>query len=184
MLAFSGALLGFSLSTLIPHRYQARTEFVFLSPYDADAQTLFDRASDITLLPQSLELMIRRSPYYKNRLYVESIADLISETRGSLNVKSAAPVAGKRGGVIEFEDDDVETALDVTRVMLSEFGNNAARAANAKRSADVIRIVRTPDAHLTGLTPWLLTRTGLLAGLIVALLIRILLPRTQPATQR
>jgi hypothetical protein len=174
MLALCGAMAGFTTSVFIPHRYLASARFVFLSPYNANAAALFDSASDITLLPQSLELMIRRSPYFKNRLYVESAADLVAETRGNLRMKNT-PASG---GVIEFENEDAEAALEVTRVTLSEFGNNAARAANAKKASDVIRIIELPEARLTGLTPWLLTATGLTAGVLISVLIWILLPAT------
>jgi hypothetical protein len=173
MLALGGAIAGFTASTFVPHRYLGTARFVFISPYSSNAPALFDSASGITLLPQSLELMIRRSPSFKNRLYVESVADLVEETRGNLTVKST-PASG---GVIEFESEDVDAALEVTRMTLSEFGNNAARAANAKKAADVIRIVNLPEARLTGVTPWLLTVTGSAAGLLISLLIWILLPR-------
>jgi hypothetical protein len=178
MLAVGGAMAGFTVSSFVPHRYEGSARFIFKSPYDADAPALFDRASEITLLPQSLELMIRRSPYYKNRLYVDSIGDLITETRGNLNVKSVSKT-GKPGGLIEFDDDNVDTALDVTRVILSEFGNNAAGAAHAKKAADVIRIVEAPDARLTGLTPALLTAIGLASGLLLAAIVWTLIPRAR-----
>lgn len=174
MLALGGAMAGFTASVFVPHRYEGSARFVFNSPYDAQAAALFDRASEITLLPQSLELMVRRSPYYKNRLYVDSIGDVVTETRGNLSLKSVTK-SGKRGGLIEFDDDDVDAALDVTRVVLSEFGNNAAGAAHAKKAADVIRIVEAPDARLTGLTPAILTGFGLASGLLCALFVRILL---------
>ena len=171
MLSLCGAVAGFTVSVFVPHRYLASATLVFVSPYDADAKTLFERASEETLQKQSLELMIRRSPYFKSRLYVEPAGDIIAETRGNLNITSAI-VAKSTRTLIEFEDDDVDTALDVTRVLLSEFGNNAARIANAKKGSDVIRIVNAPDARLTGLTPGLLTAGGLGMGLLAALLIR------------
>jgi hypothetical protein len=173
MLALGGAIAGFATSTFIPHRYLGSARFVFISPYNSNAPALFDSASDVTLLPQSLELMIRRSPYYKNRLYVESAADLVAETRGNLTIRNLPS-----GGVIEFENEDIDAALEVTRVTLSEFGNNAARAANAKRASDVIRIIKLPDARRTGFTPWLLTALGLTGGLLTSLFIWILLPRS------
>jgi hypothetical protein len=172
MLVLSGAIAGFTASTFFPHRYLGKASFVFISPYNANAPALFESASDVTLLPQSLELMIRRSPYFKNRLYVEPVADLVAETRGNLTIKST-PASG---GVIEFENEDVDAALEVTRVTLSEFGNNAARAANARKASDVIRIITLPDARLTGLTPWLMTATGMVAGLLLSILIWILMP--------
>jgi hypothetical protein len=166
MLALGGAIAGFTTSTFVPHRYLGSARFVLVDP-----NNVFDTAAGVTLRPQSLELMIRRSPYFKNRLYVEPIADLVAETRGNLSIKSSPS-----GGVIQFESEDVDAALEVTRVTLSEFGNNAARAANAKKASEVIRIIKLPDARLTGLTPWLLTAIGLTAGLLMSLLIWLLLP--------
>jgi hypothetical protein len=178
MLAAGGAMAGFIASAFVPRRYEGTARFVFISPYDGEAPALFDRASEVTLLPQSLELMIRRSPYFKNRLYVDSVADLITETRANLNVKSSA-TSGEPGGLIRFDDDEVDTALEVTRVILSEFGNNAAGVANAKKAGDVIRITEAPQTRLTGLTPALLTGIGLASGLLLALLVWILLPRAR-----
>ena len=183
MLVLSGAMSGFTVSMFLPHRYEATARLVFTRAYQPDAARLFDGASEVTLLPQSLELMIRRSPAFKNRLYLESVGEIVAETRANLVIASE-PEIGSAGATIRFEDDDVDTALDVTRFLLSDFSNNAARMANARNVADIIRITRVPAAHLTGLTPWRLTGAGTAIGFAVSLLIWILLPRlkTQPVS--
>jgi hypothetical protein len=172
MLALCGAMVGFAASIFVPRRYKADARFAFNSAYAANAQAIFEGASEVTLLPQSLELMIRQSPNFKNQLYVEAPGEIVAEVRSAIVLK----LSGSKGS-IEYEDDNVDTALEVTRVLLSEFGDNAARIANAQKGTDVIRIVRTPEAGLTGLTPWRLTIAGLASGLCLALLIRMLLPR-------
>jgi hypothetical protein len=172
MLALCGAIIGFAASLFVPHRYLASARLAFVSPYDANAQMFFDDASEATLNPRALELMIRQSPNFKDQLYIETVTDVIAEVRAGLTLKLSGTV-----GTVEYEDDNPDTALEVTRVVLSEFGNNAARIANAKTVPDVIRIVKTPDARLTGFTPWLLTAVGMAGGLFSAFLVWLFLPR-------
>jgi hypothetical protein len=184
MLVISGALAGFTISLFIPHRYMARAELTFVgkpdvtpASYQADARKLFDSATEITLLPQSIELIIRRSPYFKERLYVESMADILEDVRKNLAIKSFTR-DGRSGAQIEFEDDDADTALDVTRDVLSQMGENAARISAVKKATEVVKIVRTPQVNLTGLTPLLLTALGLAAGTLAGLVLWLVAPRS------
>lgn len=172
MLAVGGALAGFAVSLFVPHRYQATARFTFAEPYSANARRLFEEASEATLHVGAIEQMIRQSPNFKDLLYLETVGEATAEVRANLTLKLSGT-----GGAIRFEDDNAETAIEVVRLVLNDFGNNAARLAGARRAQDVIRVFQTPQARLTGLTPWLLTGFGLLAGLLVSLLVWLLLPR-------
>jgi hypothetical protein len=174
MLAVSGALIGFTISLFLPHRYKSRAELVFVAK--TDARKLFDSTVELTLLPQSIELIVRRSPYFKERLYVEPMSEVLEDVRKNLSV-TAISASGQRGARIEFEDDDADTALDVTKDVLSQMGENAARVSATKKASDVVRIVSTPRVGLTGLTPAILAGLGLAAGLLAGFVVRILAPK-------
>ena len=185
MLAISGALIGFAISLFVPHRYVARAELTFIgkpgvtpASYEADARKLFDGSAEITLLPQSIELIIRRSPYFKERLYVESMPDILEEVRKNLSIKSFSR-DGQTGARIEFEDDDADTSLDVASDVLSQMGENAARISAVRKATEVVKIVRTPQVGLTGLTPLILTALGLATGILAGLVLWLVAPRNK-----
>ncbi|MES1258240.1 MAG: hypothetical protein ABUS51_07410 [Acidobacteriota bacterium] len=172
MLLFSGALIGFSSSLFFPHRYAVSAELAFpgtpgvtRASYLADAGKLYENSLQATLLPQSLELMIRRSPSFKERLYLQSFPELLEDVRRNLSVTSIQVEGGLKGAKIEFEDDDPDTALDLVREIVGQMGDNAAALSGTKKVSDVIRIVETPRSRLIGITPALLTAIGLAAGL-------------------
>ena len=185
MLILSGALIGFTVSLFVPHRYAATAEIAFLSApgvthesYAADARKLYESSLEVTLLPQSLELMIRRSPAFKERLYIQSFSEVLEDVRKNLSVSTISVSGGLSGAKIEFDDDDSDTALDLVREVVSQMGDNAAAVAGAKKASDVLLIVKTPRTDLIGMTPSLLTVVGLAVGLGLASLLWLLAPRS------
>ena len=184
MLAVSGALLGFSASMFIPRRYVAEADLA-ISPtpgvthesYLSDARRLCDSATELTLIPASLELAIRRSSYFRERLYVDKLTDVQEDVRRNLSITSQTFSGGRIGARIEFEDDDADTALDFTKGILSQLGENAARVAGAKKAADVVTILRIPQTRLAGVTPLMLSGLGAAAGLLLGFLLAVFAPK-------
>ena len=181
MLTMSGALIGFTSSLFVPHRYAASAELAFIGTpgvthesYLSDARKLLESSRDVTLLPQSLELMIRRGHLFRERLYLEAFPELRDDVGRNLSIGHISLPGGLTGARIEFEDDDADTALDLVREVVSLMGDNAATAAGVKKASDVVRIVETPTSKLTGLTPLLLTAIGLGAGLLAGMMVWLL----------
>src|SRR5215471_7982585 len=123
MLALGGALTGFAISLFLPHHYTARARVAFArlpavtqESYLADSDRLFAAASAATERRQSLELMLRRSPYFSRRPYLETIEVL----EAHLVIQRESFAGGLTGAKIEFDDDDVDTAIEVVRAVSGE----------------------------------------------------------------
>ena len=175
LFASIGALAGFGASFFVPHRYRARAVAEFVRGagmpedfYRSEAGSVFESASMVTLSNASLQGMLQRTDALRTRLYTYSAASVVEEIRRDISIEKGA--SGKSTtAVIEFEDDDRDTASAVVQALLSIFTDNARKS--SPDAQDPTRVIQIPYTRPAGLTPALLTCEGALAGLATGILV-------------
>lgn len=181
LLAASGALLGFSASLVVPHRYMGHAVLGFIHKpgapqdfYRNESATLFNAARQATLADPSLDAIIRHSDSYKLRMYTDAMPDLMKDFREHTRIAATELTGAQSGMVVDFEDDDRDTALEIDGALVSALSDNTTKAAGVP---DSTKIVQTPELELIGMTPALLTGGGLAMGAFLGLLAALLTPR-------
>ncbi|HZL55628.1 MAG TPA: hypothetical protein VFC21_01015 [Bryobacteraceae bacterium] len=146
ILALSGAIIGFTVSLLLPRQFVGRASITLTPGVSAEY------AIEKTLSTPSLAAIVYRSPYYQPMLDYTPVEDLAREIRDG---SSIGP-----DGRIQFVHDDKYTALDTARLLLDELKKNAGGAARVK---DPVRL------EITGPSRGLCTFEGMAAGLLLGL---------------
>jgi hypothetical protein len=165
MLIFSGALLGFSVSLLLPTHYVGTVTAAFAQPTDHPEQLLKD-AFARTTSKESLVALTVQSAYLRPRLDYTPIEEMLQSVRDN----AEAHLAGPRNFTVQFRDDDKDAALDTARNLLIEVGRNAAKLEHAPEPSG---LSAPPRARPAGFTGSLLTLIGSGTGLLGAALIRL-----------
>jgi hypothetical protein len=171
MLAVIGAISGFGASLFIPHRYRARAVAEFLHPagapyefYAAEAKSIFENASLLTLTNATLTDIVQRTEALKTRLIIDGAGGVVDSLRQDISI-TRNEARSSVTAVIEFEDDDRDTAESVASTLLAAFNDNARKSSPV--GEDATRVLETPAVSPAGLTPALLTFEGTMAGLAV-----------------
>jgi hypothetical protein len=171
MLAAGGALLGFSASLAIPHRYVARTTLALKQTPGLGARRLYDDASHQTLTQESLGPMILQSAYFRPKLDSIPVEDLVREIQENSVMTASSLPGGGDGFTIEFSGDDRYAAYETATVLIARLNENAVRLRSAGTPADLMRVVEPLHVEPAGPNPALLTGIGLVAGLLAAALL-------------
>ncbi|MCU1326302.1 MAG: hypothetical protein JWN34_1672 [Bryobacterales bacterium] len=164
MLALSGAILGFFVSLLVPHRYVATATLRFL-PGAHVPRDLADTVSSRLFASETLAGLVSRETNLRELLDVYRNDEVFDIVRAGSHVTATSLPGGAQGLRITYEDDDAERALGVDRELTITVAKMT-----AENGGEITELIGTPHTQPSHATAALTTGIGLAIGVIAGLL--------------
>lgn len=172
MLAMTGALTGFLVGVIVPHKYEARATLRFVRPagipqdmYDRESRTLADSAAARTMTVEELSAFIARNSRLREMLTADPIEDIIDRLRKGTHIEFATLAGHYNGLSLRYQDEVAGDALDMTRDLAIQVAAIAKNYNIMGDGKEVTELAGFPVVVPIGATVPYTTTFGLLIGL-------------------
>jgi hypothetical protein len=167
LLAAIGALAGFATAQFLPRRFVSRTTVAFTGSVSSERCA---QAVERTLSSAELTPIVLQSAYYRSELDYTPVEELVQRIQDNGSIRSVR-IGNRDGFRVEFTDADRYAALDMTRTLAQEMGQNA---------GDTTQVVDPIRAGLKPPGPGLCVLLGLGCGLLLGMLVGGIARRSNP----
>ena len=159
MLALSGAILGFFVSLIVPHRYVATSTLRFVHGANVP-RDVADTIASRLFAAETLAPLVYRESNLKEMLTIYRNDEVFAIVRAGSRVREVKLQGGARGIDVTFEGDDPERALSIDRELAVAAGKLESKS----------EMIGTPHTSLTGATAPLTTAIGFSLGMLAGVL--------------